>query len=88
MSVVTPNPHHPVPSRHIIVFTHPISPSPPSSLPQTEQEFESERQEIVATHVRQKKDLQDIIVAMEAEFARIAAEAEQEFEAERTGEMG
>jgi len=54
------------------------------NLSMTEQEFESERQEIVATHVRQKKDLQDIIVAMEAEFARIAAEAEQEFEAERT----
>lgn len=51
---------------------------------QTEAEYQAERQEMMQAHLRHKRDLEDINAAMEAEFRRIEAEAEQEFEAERT----
>lgn len=43
----------------------------------------SERTEIINAHVRQKKDMNDMIAAMEAEFNDAENELRQEFEAQR-----
>jgi hypothetical protein len=43
----------------------------------------SERTEIVNAHVRQKKDMNDMITAMEGEFNDAENELRQEFEAQR-----
>mmetsp|Transcript_30030 Transcript_30030/g.66514 ORF Transcript_30030/g.66514 Transcript_30030/m.66514 type:complete len:550 (-) Transcript_30030:342-1991(-) len=48
-----------------------------------EDEFEAERTEIINAHVRQKKDMNDMITAMEGEFADAENELRQEFEAQR-----
>eukprot|EP00232_Nephroselmis_pyriformis_P026137 CAMPEP_0182864200 /NCGR_PEP_ID=MMETSP0034_2-20130328/7042_1 /TAXON_ID=156128 /ORGANISM="Nephroselmis pyriformis, Strain CCMP717" /LENGTH=528 /DNA_ID=CAMNT_0024996449 /DNA_START=166 /DNA_END=1749 /DNA_ORIENTATION=+ len=48
-----------------------------------EEEFDTERTEIVNWHVKQKKDMQDIMAAMEQEFEQAEAEARQEFESQR-----
>lgn len=48
-----------------------------------EDEFEAERTEIVNAHVRQKKDMNDMITAMEGEFNDAENELRQEFEAQR-----
>ncbi|KAF5833975.1 flagellar associated protein [Dunaliella salina] len=48
-----------------------------------EEEFEVERTEIINTHVRQRKDMTDIIAAMEQEFADMDNELRQDFEAQR-----
>lgn len=42
-----------------------------------EDEFETERTEIVNAHTRQKKDMSDMLAAMEAEFADAEAELRQ-----------
>jgi len=46
-------------------------------------EFEAERQEIVATHARHKKELLDIMALMEGEFNEQEQDARQEFESAR-----
>ncbi|MEW5310230.1 MAG: hypothetical protein WDW38_002047 [Sanguina aurantia] len=46
-------------------------------------EFETERTEIVNAHSRQKKDLADLTTAMEAEFADAQNDLRQEFESQR-----
>ena len=43
----------------------------------------SERTEIVNAHMRQKKDMNDMIAAMEGEFNDAENELRQEFEAQR-----
>ena len=43
----------------------------------------SERTEIVNAHMRQKKDMNDMISAMEGEFGDAETELRQEFEAQR-----
>ncbi|KAJ9525006.1 hypothetical protein QJQ45_005934 [Haematococcus lacustris] len=48
-----------------------------------EEEFDTERTEICNSHVRQKKDMADMIAAMEQEFADAENELRQEFEAQR-----
>ncbi|GFH08593.1 uncharacterized protein HaLaN_03578, partial [Haematococcus lacustris] len=48
-----------------------------------EEEFDAERTEICNSHVRQKKDMADMIAAMEQEFADAENELRQEFEAQR-----
>jgi hypothetical protein len=42
-----------------------------------EEEFETERTEIVNAHTRQRKDMGDMIAAMEGEFADAEAELRQ-----------
>lgn len=43
----------------------------------------SERNEIASSHARQKKDLMDMTVAMQSEFADAEADARQEYESVR-----
>jgi hypothetical protein len=43
----------------------------------------SERTEIINAHMRQKKDMNDMITAMEGEFNDAENELRQEFEAQR-----
>eukprot|EP00983_Pelagomonas_calceolata_P093574 1157788-Pelagomonas_calceolata.AAC.5 len=52
--------------------------------PILQEEFEVERTEIINTHVRQRKDMTDIIAAMEQEFADMDNELRQV----SGGEMG
>lgn len=53
------------------------------SLQALEDEFDTERTEIVNAHHRQKKDMHDIMAAMEQEFADAETEARQEYESMR-----
>ncbi|KAG2490043.1 hypothetical protein HYH03_011508 [Edaphochlamys debaryana] len=48
-----------------------------------EDEFETERTEIVNAHTRQRKDMGDMITAMEGMFSDAEAELRQEYEAQR-----
>lgn len=48
-----------------------------------EDEFEAERTEIINAHSRQKKDMNDMISAMENEFLEAENELRQEFESQR-----
>lgn len=50
----------------------------------TAEEYEEERAEILAAHAKHKKDLLDILSAMEVDFNNQRAEADAEFEAEKT----
>ncbi|GBG88589.1 hypothetical protein CBR_g48119 [Chara braunii] len=48
-----------------------------------EEEFDTERAEIIASHMRLKKEMLAIMAAMEAEFRQAEAEQKQEFESQR-----
>lgn len=48
-----------------------------------QEEFDNERTDMMASHNRQKKEMADLMTAMEAEFAEADSEARQEFEAAR-----
>lgn len=48
-----------------------------------QEEFDSERSDMSSSHNRQKKEMADLMTAMEAEFAEADSEARQEFEAAR-----
>lgn len=49
----------------------------------SQEEFDSERSDLTSSHNRQKKEMADLMAAMEAEFAEADSEARQEFEAAR-----
>jgi len=48
-----------------------------------QEEFDSERTDMTSSHNRQKKEMADLMAAMETEFAEADSEARQEFEAAR-----
>ena len=48
-----------------------------------QEEFDSERSDMSFSHSRQKKEMADLMAAMEAEFAEADSEARQEFETAR-----
>lgn len=48
-----------------------------------QEEFDTERTDMTSGHNRQKKEMADLMTAMEAEFAEADSEARQEFEAAR-----
>ena len=48
-----------------------------------QEEFDNERTDMTSSHNRQKKEMADLMTAMEAEFAEADSEARQEFEAAR-----
>jgi len=54
-----------------------------TSLQALEDEFDTERTEIINAHQRQKKDMHDMMTAMEQEFTEAENEARQEYEAQR-----
>ena len=53
------------------------------NLHQMEEEFDTERTEIINAHGRQKKDILDIKSAMENDISEAEADARQEFESQR-----
>eukprot|EP00899_Mesostigma_viride_P021782 jgi/Mesvir1/29605/Mv21460-RA.2 len=54
-----------------------------ANLAALEEEFDTERTEIINAHARQKKDIADMMAAMESEFEEAEADARQEFESQR-----
>ena len=48
-----------------------------------QEEFDTERTDMTSSHNRQKKEMADLMTAMEGEFAEADSEARQEFEAAR-----
>ncbi|WIA15123.1 hypothetical protein OEZ85_001813 [Tetradesmus obliquus] len=54
-----------------------------SELKELQDEFAAERAELVCSHARQKKDLQEMAEAMKVEFTDADADARQEFESAR-----
>lgn len=48
-----------------------------------QEEFDTERTDMTSGQNRQKKEMADLMTAMEAEFAEADSEARQEFEAAR-----
>mmetsp|Transcript_36300 Transcript_36300/g.43865 ORF Transcript_36300/g.43865 Transcript_36300/m.43865 type:complete len:516 (-) Transcript_36300:287-1834(-) len=54
-----------------------------NSLCALEEEFETERTEIINAHMRQKKDIHDMMAAMEHQFQEVEHDARQEFESQR-----
>lgn len=54
-----------------------------ANLQTLEDEFETERTEIINAHSRQKKDFHDMITAMETEFSESENDARQEYESQR-----
>lgn len=55
----------------------------PVCLQALQEEFDTERSDMTSGHNRQKKEMADLMTAMEAEFAEADSEARQEFEAAR-----
>uniref|UniRef100_A0A383VVU5 Dynein regulatory complex subunit 2 n=1 Tax=Tetradesmus obliquus TaxID=3088 RepID=A0A383VVU5_TETOB len=54
-----------------------------SELKELQDEFAAERAEVVSSHARQKKDMQEMAEAMKVEFTDADADARQEFESAR-----